>query len=82
MIEYECKSCGNIILLDKEDEPFCSICRTRMTEIGERKGKKGFKRFVCPECGRVFWGNQLPYKCPFCNFTFPSTPLIKQEEKL
>jgi len=53
-----------------------------MTEIGQRKSKTGFERFVCPDCDKVFWANQRPYKCPFCNFTFPSTPLIKQEEKL
>jgi len=84
MIKYECKGCGTIIYLEEEGEPSCPMCRMTMTELGVCKRPAGIKKFICPECGHIFYMKKgdYPYKCPFCDYTFPPTPKLQQEEKL
>jgi DNA-directed RNA polymerase subunit RPC12/RpoP len=76
MKEFECKRCGRLVYLP--------ICRGAMAET--KKGKKAseLKQYKCSGCGSVFCmeKGKPPYKCPFCNHTFPVTPRLKLEERL
>jgi DNA-directed RNA polymerase subunit RPC12/RpoP len=86
MKEFECKRCGRLVYLpsDNKKEPLCPICRGAMAET--KKGKKAseLKQYKCSGCGSVFCmeKGKPPYKCPFCNHTFPVTPRLKLEERL
>jgi len=53
-----------------------------MKRIPEVQGV--FIEIECPSCGKRFSYPQAksPYKCAFCNYTFPKTPFRVQEEKL
>uniref|UniRef100_A0A7C2P8E4 DZANK-type domain-containing protein n=1 Tax=candidate division WOR-3 bacterium TaxID=2052148 RepID=A0A7C2P8E4_UNCW3 len=78
---FECKSCGYVIV-SEEDPRFCPMCRSSMKKIPEIRGN--FTEVQCPSCGRKFSYPVVkpPYKCAFCNYTFPKTPFRVQEEKL
>ena len=80
---YECKSCGTVIWVpEDQDEPlYCPICRSSLTEVNIPFDEAA-KRFECPECGSVFYMKGTPYKCAYCNYTFPTTPYRTQEERL
>lgn len=86
MKEFECKGCGTVVYLPPKNkkEPICPQCRGVMREIGEGVKVSELKKYECPACKNVFFMKKdySPYKCPFCNYTFPVTPRLKQEEKL
>lgn len=86
MKEFECKGCGASLYLedDVKKEPKCTNCRETMRETGGEVDKSKLKKFTCKSCGKEFYleKGKTPYKCPFCNYTFPITPGLKQEERL
>lgn len=55
-----------------------------MLLIGNTGDQADLKEFVCSECEEVFFmeKDKLPYKCPFCNYTFSISPKLKQQERL
>ncbi|MCK4420379.1 hypothetical protein KAW18_00175 [candidate division WOR-3 bacterium] len=86
MKEFECKRCGGRIYLAQELErdPLCPSCRGGMVQTGDSKKAKELQKYECFECKMSFYmkEKEKPYKCPFCNYSFPVTPRIKQEERL
>lgn len=86
MKEFECKGCGTSIYIPsgKYKDPVCPECRGLMLFVGETEDKSKLKEFECPKCERVFFmrRDKIPYKCPFCNYTFSVSPKLKQEERL
>ncbi len=80
---FECKGCGTVIWVpETQDDPlYCPICRSGMTEVEIKPDEKA-KVFTCPECGNEFLTTKPPYKCAYCNYTFPTTPYLRQEERL
>jgi len=86
MKEFECKGCGTFVCIssDKDKEPVCPECRGGMLLIGNSGGQADLKEFVCSECEEVFFmqKDKLPYKCPFCNYTFSTSPRLRQQERL
>ena len=86
MNEFECKRCGCIIYLSPKNnkESLCPLCRGAMGDTGERGKTSELQIYKCSECGRSFCmkGEEKPYKCPFCNYTFLITPCLKREERL
>ncbi len=80
---FECKGCGTIIWVPEEQgEPlYCPLCRSSLTEVNVKLDKEA-KEYTCPECENKFSIVKPPYKCAYCNYTFPSTPYLKQDEKL
>jgi len=86
MREFECKGCGTSVCIpsDKSKNPVCPECRGVMLFIGETEDRTDREEFTCPKCEQVFFmnRNKIPYKCPFCNYTFSVSPRLKQEERL
>jgi len=86
MREFECKGCGTSICIptDESRNPVCPECRGAMLLIGETEDRADMEEFTCPKCERGFFmnRNKIPYKCPFCNYTFSVSPRLKQEERL
>jgi len=86
MKEFECKGCGTFICLpkDKIKNPFCPECRGVMLPVENSANQADLKKFKCSECDEIFFmkKDKLPYKCPFCNYTFSVSPGLKQEERL
>ena len=85
---YECNSCSYNIFLSEEEKKLpdsCPMCRGPMYKAGEIEEKRDAINRKCSECGFSFntAADALPsYKCPNCNFTFPTTPGRKVEHKL
>lgn len=69
---------------DKDKGPVCPVCRSVMLFVGNTENQTDFKKFVCSDCKEVFFmrKDKIPYKCPFCNYTFSVSPGLKQEERL
>jgi len=86
MKEFECKGCGTSVCIssDKSKVPVCPECRGAMLFVEETKNRADLEEFTCPECEQGFFmkRNKIPYKCPFCNYTFSVSPKLKQEERL
>jgi ribosomal protein S27AE len=55
-----------------------------MIFLEETEDSVDLEKFTCPECEQGFFmnRNKIPYKCPFCNYTFSVSPRLKQEERL
>jgi DNA-directed RNA polymerase subunit RPC12/RpoP len=86
MKEFECKGCGASVCVsaNKSKVPVCPECRGAMVFVGETENSADLDEFTCPECKQRFFmkRNKIPYKCPFCNYTFSVSPRLKQEERL
>jgi DNA-directed RNA polymerase subunit RPC12/RpoP len=86
MKEFECKGCGMIVCIpaDKNKGPVCPACRSVMIFVGNTEDQAVLKKFICSGCEEVFFmrKDKIPYKCPFCNYTFFVSPRLKQEERL
>ena len=86
MEEFECKGCGTSICIssDKAKNPVCPECRGVMLFIGKTEDRTELEKFTCPMCKQGFFmeRNKIPYKCPFCNYTFSVSPRLRQEERL
>jgi DNA-directed RNA polymerase subunit RPC12/RpoP len=86
MREFECKGCGTTVYISsgKGKGPVCPACRSVMLFVGNSENRKDFKKFVCSDCKEEFFmrKDEIPYKCPFCNYTFSVSPRLKQEERL
>ncbi|HOO57423.1 MAG TPA: hypothetical protein PLN69_11405 [bacterium] len=83
---FECNSCSYIIFMDEnQDSPsWCPSCRSTMSEAGI-EGPEECVEYRCEECGAEFCtppGAMEPYKCPSCNYTFPSNPNRRVKHKL
>ncbi|MEN3045486.1 MAG: hypothetical protein ABDH49_00640 [Candidatus Hydrothermales bacterium] len=80
---FECKSCATLIGIAENKEPnFCPLCRGKMVKIEPEINFR--KKVICPDCKNEFLveENFSPYKCAFCNFTFPTSPHRRFEERL
>ncbi|MEJ2306577.1 MAG: hypothetical protein P8Y30_03365 [candidate division WOR-3 bacterium] len=86
MKEFECKGCGTSIYIysKKSKDPVCPECRGVMLFVENTKKDSGLEKYTCPECKQKFFmrKNKIPYKCPFCNYTFSVSPRLKQKERL
>ncbi len=80
---FECKGCGTVVWvpIDQDDPLYCPLCRSGLTEVVLEMGEN-VSEYRCPECGNVFFMEKTPYKCAYCNYTFPTTPYLRQEERL
>jgi len=86
MKEFECKGCGTSVYISakRSKNPVCPECRSVMLFVGNTEENAVLEKYTCPECKHRFYmkAGKIPYKCPFCNYTFPVSPRLKQKEKL
>lgn len=85
MYAYECKGCGTLVFVRSEDRPplWCPICRSSMEQV-EVGVPTDLQEWRCPECEELFSMQKgtTPYKCAYCNYTFPRSPYRIQDERL
>ena len=83
---YECNSCSYVLIIENDDKKslWCPSCRATMYAADIEK-PEDCAGYACPECGIRFCvprGVLAPYKCPRCNYTFPTTPVRRVQHRL
>ncbi len=85
MRAFQCRGCGTVVFVPEEapDPLWCPLCRLGLVEV-HLEPPPNLKQWHCPECGADFWmqPDEAPYKCAYCNYTFPSTERRLFKEKL
>ncbi len=83
---FQCRGCGTLVFGKPEaPEPsWCPLCRLGLVEVHRPDPPPPVRWWTCPECGETFGmlQQETPYKCAYCNYTFPSTEHRWFPEKL
>ncbi len=86
MNAFQCRGCGTLVFVrpGTEEPLWCPLCRLGLVAVPPPDPLPEIQWWTCPECGESFAlpAGETPYKCAFCNYTFPSTERRLFPEKL